>query len=200
MAGHTKHAGDPVDLMADRLNLLVEGMDAMVLKEDVDLVRSLKGKPIPEGSSLGGEYVKALYTTAAMQQRPMPKPERDVLNQWGGEIFVFPNLMILPQAGNCMIYRVRPNGFDPDSCIFEIYSTKTYPAAQHAPRATVQQMTDGTDPAQFLQIPRQDFSNLPRMQKGLHSQGCKQIWLANYYEKLILNMHQEMDRYLQPRS
>lgn len=199
MAGHTKHAGDPVDLMADRLNLLVEGMDAMVLKEDVALVRSLKGKPIPEGSSLGGEYVKALYTTAAMQQRPMPKPEREVLNQWGGEIFVFPNLMILPQAGNCMIYRVRPNGFDPDTCIFEIYSTKTYPAAQAVPRAVLQPMTDAHDPAQFLQIPRQDFSNLPRMQKGLHSQGCKQIWLANYYEKLILNMHQEMDRYMQPK-
>ncbi len=196
MAGHTRVEGDPVDLMADRLNLLVTGMDAMVLKEDVDLIRGLKGKPIPEGSSLGGEYVKALYTTAAMQQRPMPKPEREVLNQWGGEVFIFPNLLILPQAGNCMMYRVRPDGFNPDSCIFEIYSTKTYPAAQKPPRAEVQKMTDVQDPEQFLQIPRQDFLNIPRMQKGLHTKGAKQVWLADYYEKLILNMHQEMDRYL----
>jgi nitrite reductase/ring-hydroxylating ferredoxin subunit len=197
MAGHARTAGDPVDLMADRLNLLVTGMDAMVLKEDVDLIRAMKGKPIPEGSSLGGEYVKALYATAAAEERPMPKPLREVLNQWGGEIFVFPNLLILPQAGNCMMYRVRPNGDDPDSCIFEIFSTKTYPAAQTPPRAEVQHKDDVTDPAQFLQIPRQDFSNVHRMQKGLHTKGCKQIWLANYYEKLILNMHQEMDRYLQ---
>ncbi len=196
MAGHTKLAGDPVDLMANRLNLLVEGMDAMVLKEDVELVRSLKGKPIPEGSSLGGEYVKALYTTAAMQQRPMPKPEREILNQWGGEIFIFPNLLILPQAGNCMMYRVRPDGFNPDSCIFEIFSTKTLPAAQKPERAVVQKMNDVTDPAQFLQIPRQDFGNIPRIQKGLHTRGCRQVWLADYYEKLILNLHQEMDRYL----
>ncbi len=196
MAGHTKVQGDPVDIMANRLNLLVEGMDAMVLKEDVDLVRALKGKPIPEGSSLGAEYVKSLYGTAAAQNRPMPKLLPEVLNQWGGEIFVFPNLMILPQAGNAMIYRVRPNGADPDSCIFEIFSTKTYPAAQKIARAEVQPMTDAHDPEQFLQIPRQDFANLPRMQKGLHTQGCKQIWLAEYYEKLILNMHQEMDRYL----
>ncbi|WP_372780767.1 SRPBCC family protein [Litorivivens sp.] len=196
MAGHVRVEGDPVDLMADRLNLLVEGMDAMVLAEDVALVRSLKGKPIPEGSSLGAEYMKALYETAAKQQRPMPKPEPQVLAQWGGEIFIFPNLMILPQAGNTMIYRVRPNGFDPNSCIFEIYSTKTLPAAEKPKRAEVQKMTDVHDPAQFLQIPRQDFANIPRIQKGLHTQGAKQIWLADYYEKIILNMHQEIDRYI----
>jgi nitrite reductase/ring-hydroxylating ferredoxin subunit len=196
MAGYVRVEGDPVDLMAGRLNLLATGMDAMVLKEDIELVRSLKGKPIPEGSSLGGEYVKALYTTAAMQQRPMPKPEREILNQWGGEIFVFPNLLILPQAGNCMIYRVRPDGFNPDSCIFEIFSTKTYPAGQPVPRAVVQKKDNVQDPEQFLLIPRQDFANILRIQKGLHTRGLKRVWLADYYEKLIANLHQTIDVYL----
>lgn len=196
MAGNVKQVGDPVDAMADRLNLLVEGMDAMVLKEDVDIVRSLKGKPIPEGSSLGAEYVKALYSAAAAQQRPMPKMTPEILGMWGGEIFIFPNLLILPQAGNAMIYRVRPDGSNPDQCIFEIYSTKTYPAAVKPPRATLQRATDLADPKQVLLIPRQDLGNIPRMQKGLHSRGCKQIWLASNQEKMILNMHQELDGYL----
>jgi phenylpropionate dioxygenase-like ring-hydroxylating dioxygenase large terminal subunit len=196
MAGKVNLEGDPVDLMADRLELLVTGMDAMVLKEDVALVRSLKGKPIPEGSSLGGEYIKALYSTAAAEKRPMPDLDPDILAMWGGEIFIFPNLMILPQAGNVMMYRVRPNGFDPDTCVFEIFSTKTYPADQAVPKAQVQAMDDPGDPEQFLQIPRQDFENLPRMQKGLHTMGLKQIWFASYYEKIIMNMHREMDRYL----
>jgi nitrite reductase/ring-hydroxylating ferredoxin subunit len=197
MAGHTTSSDDPVDAMAARLSLLVDGLDAMILPEGVELVQNLKGKPIPEGSSLGGEYVKALYAKAAAQQRPMPKLEREILDQWGGEVFVFPNLMILPQAGNAMIYRVRPHGSDPDACIFEIFSTRTYPAGEPIPRATVESMDDVTDPEQFRLIPRQDFSNVPRIQKGLHSRGCKQVWLASYYEQLILNMHQEMDRYLQ---
>jgi nitrite reductase/ring-hydroxylating ferredoxin subunit len=197
MAGHVKGQGDPVDLMAARLKLLVDGMDAQVLMDDVETVRSLKGKPIPEGSSLGGEYVKALYANAAAQQRPMPKPIPEVLGMWGGEIFVFPNLMILPQAGNAMIYRVRPNGFDPDSCIFEIFSTKTYPAATKPSRAVVQNVSDYSDPEQLLLIPRQDFSNIPRMQKGLHSNAMRQTWLAKEQEKIILNMHQELDRFLQ---
>jgi nitrite reductase/ring-hydroxylating ferredoxin subunit len=196
MAGHISQVGDPVDAMADRLNLLVEGMDAMVLKEDVDIVRTLKGKPIPEGSSLGGEYVKALYSTAAAQQRPMPKLTPEILGMWGGEVFIFPNLLILPSSGNAMIYRVRPDRTNPDLCTFEILSTKSYPAAVKPPRATLQQATDLTDPEQILLIPRQDLGNIPRMQKGLHSRGCKQIWLASNQEKMIMNMHQELDRYL----
>jgi len=64
------------------------------------------------------------------------------------------------------------------------------------PRAEVQAVTDLSDPQQLLLIPRQDLGNIPRMQKGLHSRGCKQIWLAAEHEKMILNMHQEMDRYL----
>jgi hypothetical protein len=95
------------------------------------------------------------------------------------------------------MYRVRPNGFDPNCCIFEIYSTKTYPADKAIPRAVVQKMTDAGDPEQFLRIPLQDFSNVPRIQKGLQTSGCRQIWLASYYEMMILNLHQEMDRYLQ---
>jgi hypothetical protein len=34
------------------------------------------------------------------------------------------------------------------------------------------------------------------MQKGLHARAMGQTWLANQQEKIILNMHQELDRYL----
>ena len=199
MKGNVKPPRDDVDMvdaMAARLNLLAVGMDAQVLAEDIEVVRSLKGKPIPEGSSLGGEYVKALYARAAEQQRPMPKPTPDNIGFWGGMLFIFPNLLLLPQAGNVMIYRVRPDGFNPDACIFEILSTKTYPAAVKPPRAVVQTVTDLSDPEQVLKIPRQDLGNLARMQKGLHSKGIRHIWLASHHEKIILNMHQELDRYL----
>jgi nitrite reductase/ring-hydroxylating ferredoxin subunit len=196
MKGDVKGTGDPVELMAARLQLLAEGMDAQVLMDDVDTVRSLKGKPIPEGSNLGAEYVKALYAKAAATGRPMPKPIPEVLGMWGGEIFLFPNVMILPMAGNAMIYRVRPDGLNPDQCIFEIMSTKSYPAAIEPPRAIVETVTDVSDPQQVLLIPRQDLSNIPRMQLGLHSKAMRQTWLANEQEKIILNMHQELDRYL----
>ena len=187
---------DPVVGMAGRLNLLAEGLDAQVLPEDVEVVRSLEGKPIPEGSNLGAEYVRALYARAARQERPMPKPTPENLGMWGGEVYIFPNLMILPQGGNAMIYRARPDGLDPNRATFEIFSTKTYPAAVKPPRAQMQTVTDLGDPEQVRLIPRQDLGNIPRIQKGLHSRGCKQVWLAAEQEKLILNMHRELDRYL----
>jgi len=199
MQGHVnERKGDPLEEMAARLKLLVDGMDAMVLKEDIEVLLTLRGKPIPAGSSLGGEYMKALYATAAAQKRPMPKMIPEILNMWGGEVFVFPNLMILPQAGNAMIYRVRPNGADPDSCTFEIYSTRTVPADVKPARASIQHVTDVKDPEQVLLIPRQDLGNIPRIQKGLHSKAIQHTWLANDQEKIILNMHQELDRYLRP--
>lgn len=187
---------DPVDAMADRLQLLVDGMDAQVLQGDVDLLRKLKGKPIPEGSSLGGEYVRALYEDAAAKQRPMPDPTPEILSMWGGEVMIFPNVMILPHAGNAMIYRTLPDPKDPDKCTFEIFSTRSLPADAKRERATVQMVTDPEDPEQVYQIPRQDLGNLQRIQRGLHSRAIKQIWLAEEQEKVILGSHQEIDRYL----
>ncbi|WP_167854995.1 aromatic ring-hydroxylating oxygenase subunit alpha [Mangrovimicrobium sediminis] len=187
---------DPVDAMADRLQLLVDGMDAQVLQADVDLLRTLKGN-IPEDSNLGAEYVRVLYADAAEKERPMPKLTPEILSMWGGMIFIFPNLLILPQAGNAMIYRVRPHPEDVNRSTFEIYSTRTLPAAAPRERAVVEVVDNPDDPDQVYLIPRQDLGNLKRIQKGLHSRSIRQVWLASYNEKIILGMHQEMDTYLQ---
>jgi phenylpropionate dioxygenase-like ring-hydroxylating dioxygenase large terminal subunit len=189
-------SGDKLEDMIESMAHLVHEMDAMVLQEDLTLVESLRGKPVPEGSSPGAEMIKLLYTTAAQQQRPMPVPTPEVTGMWGGMIFIFPNLLILPNLGNVMIYRIRPDGLNPDSCTFEIYSNTTYPAAKPVPRAKVEYVSDTLDPEQLLKIPRQDFMNIPRMQKGMHSIGFGHTMLASHNEKVILNMHQHLDRYL----
>lgn len=186
---------DPVDAMADRLQLLVDGMDAQVLQGDVDLLRSLKGN-LPEGSNLGAEYIRVLYEDAAAKQRPMPAMKPEVLGMWGGMLYIFPNLMVFPQAGNAMIYRVRPHATDPDRCTFEIMSTRSLPAAVKPERAEVEVVTDPEDPSQVYQIPRQDLGNLERIQKGLHSRSIKQVWLAAEQEKIILGMHEQLDTFL----
>src|SRR3546814_3616870 len=100
-------------------------MDAMTLKEDVDVLQSLRGKAILAGSTLGGEFVRALYARAAEQQRPMPEMKPELLSLGGGEIFLLPNSVILPQAGNCEMDPSRPDPESPDRCIVEIWSTKT---------------------------------------------------------------------------
>lgn len=187
---------DPIENMAGRLQLLVDGMDAQVLQEDVNLIHALKQKGIPEGSSVGAEYAKSQLADAAAKNRPMPAATPEGMAMWGGELVLFPNVMLLFHAGNMMMYRAMPVGNDPHRCTFEIMSTRTLPPYMPRTRAEVINVTDFHDPEQVYQIPQQDLGNIPRMQIGLRTGGIKQTWLASYNEKIILNMHQELDRYL----
>ncbi len=200
IAGHVQEhvqasTGSLVEAMAARMNLTAEGLGGMILKQDIDLLRTLGDRKLPPDANIGAEYVKLQYETAAAQNRPMPKLTPENVGKWGGVNFIFPNLLILPQAGNAVIYRALPHPTDPDQCIFEIRSVKTLPAAEKPQRSVVQ---DVIDPEVDLGlIPRQDLGNIPRVQEGLHSRGMQRVWLAANQEKMILNMHRELDRYLQ---
>lgn len=197
IAGHVqelKSTDDRLEEMAARMNLTAEGLGAMILKEDIELLLTLRGKQLPPDVNLGAEYVRLQYEHAAALKRPMPKLSPEMLARWGGVTVLFPNIVILFQAGNAVIYRALPHPTDPNQCTFEIHAVKTYPAETTTPRAT---LVEVTDPEQVGLIPRQDLGNLPRIQEGLRSQGMKYAFLASNQEKLILNMHQELDRYLQ---
>jgi phenylpropionate dioxygenase-like ring-hydroxylating dioxygenase large terminal subunit len=197
IAGHVQEPKPTDDLlqeMAARMNLTAEGLGGMILKEDIELLLSLKDKNLPDDANLGAEYIKIQYETAAKQNRPMPKMDPALLGRWGGVTYLFPNILILLQAGNAVMYRALPHPTDPNQCTFEIRSTRTYGEAESSARATVE---DISDPKQVGLIPQQDLANLPRVQQGLRSRGMSQIFLASNQEKIILNMHREEDRYLQ---
>jgi nitrite reductase/ring-hydroxylating ferredoxin subunit len=82
---------------------------------------------------------------------------------------VFPNFTIPCNALDSLIIRWRPNGRDPDSCIVDVFYL-----AHHAPGAKTtvetehyERWTDGN----WGQILEQDFTNLPRWQRAVHSPG-----------------------------
>jgi len=197
IAGHVQEPTDRanlIDAMAARMNLTAEGLGAMILPSDIKLLLSLKEKELPHDANLGAEYVKLQYETAAACGRPMPKLTPENVGKWGGVNFIFPNILILPQAGNAAIYRALPHPTDPNQCTFEIRSVTTLPAGQPITRSQVQDVVDAEQDLGL--IPRQDLSNLPRVQAGLLSKGMKQVWLAEQQEKLILNMHRAEDEYI----
>lgn len=181
-----------IDQMAARMNLTAEGLDAGILKDDIKLLLTLKEKNLPEDANLGTEYVRLQYETASAQGRPMP--DISLVRLWGGVIALFPNIIIIPQAGNAAIYRVLPHPTDPNQCTFEIRSVKTLPANVKPERSTVFSVTDPH--SQLGLIPLQDLGNIPRVQLGLNSKGMKQVWLAENQERLILEMHKALDGYL----
>ena len=80
---------------------------------EVHVIEGMRHRPIPEGSTFGAEMVKAIYEYAAGAGIPLPPPDPAALARWGGMFFMFPNYFVLPQYGNALVYRVRPNGTTP---------------------------------------------------------------------------------------
>ena len=43
---------------------------------------------------------------------------------------LFPNIIFLQQPTNCLGYRARPNGDDPNTCIFEVFALELFPEGE----------------------------------------------------------------------
>jgi hypothetical protein len=202
--GHARFQGKPdaevgvgrstADAFIEGLRVLWEGQDAMVLERDLEVFESIRDQ-VPAGVDFGQAAIGALYERAAAEGIPMPVPGEH-LALWGGEIFLFPNYFMLPMFGNSLAYRSRPYEDDPERCRFEIWSLTTYPEGHDPGRARLQGRYAKDDLDNWGLIPRQDMSNIERIQRGLHSRGFTESRLATEWERAVSNMHEELDRYL----
>ena len=86
----------------------------------------------------------------------------------------------------------------PKPTIFEIWAVTLKPAHETVPRAQVRRRVRQGGHRGWPLIPRQDFSNIERQQRGLHSPALGRLRLSEGYEQDITNMHRELDRYLAP--
>ncbi len=84
--------------------------------------------------------------------------------------FCFPHYFLLPQYSSASSYRIRPLG--PEQTLFEVWSLTRYPNDRSPGRPTPPEPLAPDDPS-WPMIPAQDFSNLPRQQKGLHAKGFR---------------------------
>jgi len=116
---------------------------------------------------------------------------------------LFPNFTVWPTIVAPLLYRFRPNGDDPDSCIFEIYML--YPKADDGSHPEPMQEIRLGDDELWASIKEfggygpvidQDTPNFPRIQKGIKSSKRQAISLANYQESRIRAFHRVLERYL----
>jgi phenylpropionate dioxygenase-like ring-hydroxylating dioxygenase large terminal subunit len=184
---------DQVDTLVRSLTNFYDGLESMVLEEDIAIAKSMRHRDL-EGESVLDAFHRVLREYYSAQGRPIPT--REALARVTN-MFVFPNVTFLPTFGNLLLYRSRPTRDNaPDWCIFELFSLKTYPADEQPPAWRTEECTDPKDPKQYRLIPRQDFSNIPRQQRGMNSKAIKATALSDPQEILIKNMHAELDNYL----
>jgi phenylpropionate dioxygenase-like ring-hydroxylating dioxygenase large terminal subunit len=113
----------------------------------------------------------------------------------GADWHVFPNLVFLPSNIDGIIaYRGRPNGDDPDSCVFDVWSLVRYAPGQEPPLER-ENYTEWKD-TELGRILKQDFQNLGQVQKGMKSSAFPGSRTNPQQERAISNFHAVLHDYL----
>ena len=110
--------------------------------------------------------------------------------------FMFPHFFLLPMVAAMASYRIRP--LTPETCLFEIWSLVIRPDSEPFDTPTEPTMLPYNS-QDFPEIPRQDYSNLPIQQLGLHNLDYMRIGKGlngGDSEGLISNYQRVIDGFL----
>ncbi len=181
------------------MRTLGSGMGGMTHENDIRIAEGLQHMSLPDDPAQAMATWRGAVNDAVTKwhrARDCDFPDlndlerRRVIDPIG---FAFPHYFLLPQYSSASSYRIRPLG--PEQTLFEVWSLTRYPNDQSQGRPTVPEPLAPDDPS-WPTIPAQDFSNLPKQQKGLHTKGFEFMRLSNKAEGLISNYHRLIDGYL----
>jgi phenylpropionate dioxygenase-like ring-hydroxylating dioxygenase large terminal subunit len=190
---------EAVNMTIDFMSVLSEGMAGMVHNTEVAVIEKLRDMPVPDDpmAATGAFYMKAwqdIRDEALGRGAPMfdlPKVAQEV--EFHSVEFMFPHFFLLPFLGAMSSYRIRP--LTPETCFFEIWSLVLRP--EDEPYETPRKPTVlPYNSADFPPIPRQDYSNLPLQQLGLHAEHFRHMRLSRSEEGMISNYQHLIDGYL----
>jgi len=194
---------DNIRAQIENLKLLGSGMAGMVHAKEIEIAEQL-GPDNPE-VQLPGTVADAVpmwfgmvqaAVTRKLKERGENVPDLNavaVSDPVNAVEYLFPHYFLLPFFTSYASYRIRPTG--PESCMFEIWSLTHFPEGEE-PEPPMEPTVLPFDSQDFPMIPRQDYSNIPIQQKGLHSEGFEFMRLSKDVEGLISNYQRLIDGYI----
>jgi hypothetical protein len=194
---------EPRDFIAaevEYLRVMSEGMDGMVHANDVLVAERLSDLELPaEPTAAISTWNRALNDAVMTwhRERGADIPDINELDAAGfNDTFYqcFPNYFVLPMYSSASSYRFRPLG--PEETLMEIWSLARFPEGEEPSKPTPPEVWDADDP-RWPPIPAQDFSNLPRQQKGLHAKRFEYMRLNERLEGHISNLQRTVDGFLE---
>ena len=117
---------------------------------------------------------------------------------------VFPNFHPWGGVKTNICYRWRPNGFDPDTCIFETMMLAEVAPGEENPKPAKPYVL--REDERFCEVEAlgflgpvfdQDIENMVSVQRGMKATRKTGISLAQYQESRIRHMHQELGKWLE---
>jgi carnitine monooxygenase subunit len=180
------------------LGLLSEGMAGMVHAKEVEIAAQITDIQVDDPQMAIMHWFGAVnhQITEQLRARGEDVPDLNavaVSDPVNAVEFFFPHYFLLPMFSSMSAYRIRPNG--PESCIFELWSL-THIAEGQAHETVMEPTVLPYDSDQFPPIPRQDYSNIPIQQKGLHAEGFDFMRLGKDIEGMISNYNRIIDGHL----
>jgi phenylpropionate dioxygenase-like ring-hydroxylating dioxygenase large terminal subunit len=181
------------------MRTLGAGMGGMTHENDIRIAEGLQNIKLPDDPTAAMATWRSTLNDAVVdwhRARGSAMPDLNELDRRGitdAIGFCFPHYFILPTYSSASSYRIRPLG--PEETLFEIWSLTRFPSDLSAGKPTPPEPMAPDDP-RWPPIPAQDFSNLPRQQKGLHSNGFEYMRLSNQIEGLISNFERVVDGFL----
>jgi phenylpropionate dioxygenase-like ring-hydroxylating dioxygenase large terminal subunit len=146
-----------------------------------------------------GAFVKFHREESAKNNRPWPNISVEQQIAAGTDWHIFPNMVFLQQPTNLLGYRARPNGDDPDSCIFDIYVLERY-APGHEPTDVKLEISKDWRTTDWGLILAQDFQNMGEIQQGMKSRGFHGARPNPLQERAISNFHEVLHHYLEEKN
>jgi phenylpropionate dioxygenase-like ring-hydroxylating dioxygenase large terminal subunit len=181
------------------LHVMSEGMAGMVHANDVAVAERQRTMALPADPAGAMETWHRTLNDAVVTwhtERGSDIPDLNELVAQGiGETmyYCFPHYFVLPMYSSASAYRFRPLG--PEETLMEIWSLTRYPEGEEPPAPESPEVWAHDDP-RVPPIPTQDFSNLPRQQKGLHNPGFEYMRLSEGIEGGISNFERTLDGFL----
>jgi len=188
-----------VDAELHYLRVMSEGMAGMVHATDVAIAEGVADMELPADYGLARTTWQRTLNdavTRAHRERGCDIPdlnelEEHDLNQPMG--YCFPHYFVLPMYSSASSYRFRPLG--PEETLMEIWSLTRFPQGAEPDTPPVPERWRHDDP-RWPPIPAQDFSNLPKQQRGLHARSFEYMRLSERNEGHISNYHRVIDGFL----
>ncbi len=188
-----------VDAELQYLRTMCEGMDGMVHAADLRIAEGLRNVELPPDPEQAmatwyrtlNDAVVDWHRAAGSDIPDLNELEAKGINEPMG--YCFPHYFVLPMYSSASSYRFRPLG--PEETLMEIWSLTRFPEGSERERPAPPEVWEHDDP-RWPPIPAQDFSNLPRQQRGLHAKGFEFMRLSERAEGHLANFERLLDGFL----
>jgi nitrite reductase/ring-hydroxylating ferredoxin subunit len=171
----------------------VEGLGALFYEDERTLIEEVRLAP-PGDETLLSRYQRGRRALLTKRGVVVDEFTDDQLTS-ADDVFFFPNMVGPIYPGSAIIFRVRPNGLDPDSAIKDTWFLEWHREAEADKRPQRRFYPDWAERDWGL-ITNQDYANMEHVQIGMKSRGGPDLRLNRRQESNVLHMHRIIDRYL----